>query len=364
MKYIVLAGLGFILSVCSGGSREENTPEKKIGTDVSFSELLIPLPRKSILSDKDYHIWCGSMIRTEDGICHLFYSRWPMTYGHLAWVSHSEIAYAVADNPLGPYTHVNVALPPRGKEYWDGLMTHNPTIHKFGDKYYLYYVGNTGDQKITPKINHIHRNNQRIGVAIADHPAGPWTRSDKPLLDVTPDKKATDALMVTNPAITMKPDGGFLMIYKAAAIDSTKDNLGGKVVHRVAYAENPAGPFTKLPGQIFEADKSQFPAEDPYIWFQDDRYLAIVKDMHGAFTSEGTALLLFESFDGIDWSLCSKPLVSRIELNWEDGVKEKIYRLERPQLFFENGKPAVLFASAAYSDKHSFNVHISLNMNY
>ena len=33
----------------------------------------------------------------------------------------------------------------------------------------------------------VHRNHQRIGVATADHPGGPWTRRDTPLLDVGPD---------------------------------------------------------------------------------------------------------------------------------------------------------------------------------
>ena len=54
-----------------------------------------------------------------------------------------------------------------GAEYWDGMCTHNPTVHKFNGKYYLYYMGNRGDDVLvsTPekeKINWVHRNNQRI----------------------------------------------------------------------------------------------------------------------------------------------------------------------------------------------------------
>jgi hypothetical protein len=334
-----------------------------IGVDFSFNDLLLSVPRSAKFTDNDFHIWGGSMIQTADGKCHLFYSRWPIEYPHLAWVSHSEISYAIADNPLGPYTHMNVALPPRGKDYWDGMMTHNPTIHKFGDKYFLYYVGNTGDGNITQRINHIHRNNQRIGVATADHPAGPWARFDTPLIDVSPDRNASDALMVSNPAIIQKPEGGYLMVYKAAGIDTTRI-LGGRVVHRVAESESPTGPFSKYPGLVFDEKESSFPAEDPYIWHQGDRYLAIVKDMHGAFTDAGTSLVLFESFDGIDWDLAPKPLVSRIELTWENGTTEKLSRLERPQLFFENGRPKVLFLAAAYNKEHSFNIHIPLSIEY
>ena len=57
--------------------------KKTIGTDISFHELLLPVPRSAQFMDDDYHIWGGSMIRTYDGVCHLFYSRWPMTYGHM-----------------------------------------------------------------------------------------------------------------------------------------------------------------------------------------------------------------------------------------------------------------------------------------
>ena len=39
----------------------------------------------------------------------------------------------------------------------------------------------------------IYRTNQRIGVAVADNPAGPWQRFEKPVLDVSEDPTAPDA---------------------------------------------------------------------------------------------------------------------------------------------------------------------------
>ena len=89
---------------------------------------LQPVPVTARFSVPDYYVWCGSMVRDDKGKCHLFYSRWPKRLGFDAWVSHSEIAHAVSDNPLGPYRPVDVALPPRGKEFWDGLCTHDPTV--------------------------------------------------------------------------------------------------------------------------------------------------------------------------------------------------------------------------------------------
>lgn len=359
---------------CKPSDKENKHQEKIPGTDFSFHTLKKTVPEKSFLIDADYHNWGGSMIKSEDGKYHLFYSRWPKASGHIAWVVQSEIAHAVADDPLGPYNFKDIALPHRGKEYWDGMMTHNPTIHKLGDKYYLYYIGTYGDGKLhytaknekgetIKKINYSHRNNQRIGVAIADHPEGPWKRFDEPLIDVSDDSTASDNLIVVNPSVARRPDGKYLLVYKAATKDYTKESLAGPVIHRVAISDSPDGPFIKQPGIIFDAGDSFFPAEDPYIWYQNDRFFAIVKDMHGAFTDKGRALVLFESKEGLNWTLADKPLVSKLQIEKADGSIKKFQRLERPQLYFENGKPAILFV-AVRDGKQSYNIHIPLETDY
>ncbi|MEM1219135.1 MAG: glycoside hydrolase family protein, partial [Bacteroidota bacterium] len=174
----------------------------------------------SVFVSDTMSIWGGSVVEGEDGLYHMFYSRWPKELGWV-WVSHSEIAHAVAKTPFGPYQYKDVVLPDRGQQFWDGLCTHNPTIHKFNGKYYLYYMGNTGDKMVVGepgkhKLNWLHRNNQRIGVAVADSPYGPWKRSDHPVLDINQhDSLAHDALMTSNPSICQMADGKILMVYKA-----------------------------------------------------------------------------------------------------------------------------------------------------
>ncbi|MEL7161602.1 MAG: glycoside hydrolase family protein [Bacteroidota bacterium] len=321
-------------------------------------------PESKFVSDT-MSIWGGSLVKGEDGRYHMFYSRWEKELGW-AWVTDSEIAHAVADTPFGPFTFQDVALPPRGAEYWDGLCTHNPTIHRFGDKYYLYYMGNTGDGKIPSSpgnlvINILHRNNQRIGVAVADSPNGPWERFDEPLIDVSPDSNALDALMVSNPSVTKRPDGGYLMVYKAVG-KQLPGKWRGPVVHCVATADEPTGPFRKYDKPVFVAEGYDFPAEDPSIWHQEGKYRAIVKDMNGAFTDAGRALVLFESEDGFDWRLAPDPLVSKLEINWSNGETMEVDHLERPQLYLEGGQPVALLCAADVLDEEgvlqSFNVQI------
>lgn len=368
---------------------------------LDLSRWLQPIPRSARFDDPGYYVWCGSVVRGRDGRYHLFYSRWPLARGFHSWVTHSEIARAVADSPLGPFKHADVVLPARGASHWDGLCTHNPTVHRFGDRYFLYYMGNTGDGIVAAPatLNWTHRNNQRIGVAVADAPEGPWRRRDTPL--IAPTDGFHDALCCTNPTIAYRPTGAhwpavahqpagarraaedYLMIYKAVGRERPLP-FGGPVVHIAAVGASPEGPFVKQPRPLFTSAGSDFPAEDPFIWTDrtdradrtggtdetggtggtdGGRVRAIVKDMAGAFTHRGRSLALFESADGgLDWTPATHPLVSGLELRWADGQTQRVEYLERPQLLIEDGRPCVLYLAVRPMDAAlpTFNVHVPL----
>jgi len=330
--------------------------------DYDFNAMLQPVPATARWIDPEYNIWCGSEIKGDDGKYHLFYSRWPLKLGHVAWVTHSEVAHAVSDTPFGPWTHHDVALPARGTNFWDGSCTHNPTIIRVGKKYYLYYMGNYGDGVVKSPLNWTHRNHQRIGVAVADSPDGPWQRFNKPVLDVSSDTNAPDALAVNNPAVTLRPDGSMLMIYKAIGLKRPLP-FGGPVVHLAATAQNPLGPFTKHSGEVFGAKGIMFAAEDPIIWRGAGSYWAIVKDNDGNFTHRGYSLALWQSADGFDWKLSKHSFVANPgTIRWADSHEEKLTALERPQLLFENGLPVALCCAAANNKSRdgTFNLQIPL----
>jgi len=347
------------------GAPAADPSQQVSGTADTFKLSLAPAAPSAKFMDDTWSIWGGSMVKGEDGRYHLYYSRWEKALGW-AWVTDSEIAHAVSSSPFGPFRFQDVALPVRGTDYWDGLCTHNPTVHNFNGKYYLYYMGNTGDgkQPASPgnrALNPVHRNNQRIGVAVADSPDGPWIRQASPLIDVGEDDRALDALMVSNPSITQRPDGGFLLVYKA--VGKKRPGIwGGPVVHCVATSDSPIGPFKKYDQPVFQAKDHDFPAEDPFIWYQAGKYRAIVKDMNGAFTDAGRALVLFESADGFDWKLADDPLLSTLEINWANGDRQEVDHLERPQLYLEDGKPVALLCAADVVDSsgvlQSFNVQL------
>ena len=242
------------LLLCVGCSNNKQA----IGPDeLNLSEILQPVPKNAVFEDSTYYIWGATPIKGEDGKYHLYYSRWKKEHGFEAWVSHSEIAHAVCDNLFGPYKHHDVALEGRGAEFWDGHTTHNPTIHKFENKYYLYYMGNRGDRVPTEGLNWSHRNAQRIGVAVSESPYGPWKRFDTPLIDASADSTASDALAVNNPSVLQRPDGKFLMVYKAIGRKKPLP-FGGPVVHMTALSDSPTGPFVKNPKLAFTCEGTNF----------------------------------------------------------------------------------------------------------
>lgn len=326
-----------------------------------------PVSKKSVFTSETFSHWGGSVVQGDDGLYHMLYSRWPKKLGW-AWVTDSEIAHATSVSPLGPFKHQDIALPRRGKQHWDGWCTHNPTVHQFGDKYYLYHMGNTGDGEVVgypgkQTLNWNHRNHQRIGVAVADNPAGPWTRLDKPVLDISEDDSVWDSLMTSNPSVCQRPDGKILMVYKAVGKEFPMPN-GGPVVHMVAIGDSPTGPFRKMPDPVFVFEGERFPAEDPYIWFQEGKYRAIVKRIKHTGRKRVFSLVQYDSVDGIDWQPAKYHEISDRTVAWTDGTTEQLDHLERPQVVVENGVPVALICAADRIDenkiRHSFNLQIPL----
>lgn len=333
-------------------------------TSLDLHSMLLPVPRTAVFREEGYEVWCGSVVYGDDGKYHMFYSRWPLQYGGNSWVVKSEIAHAVGDTPFGTFRHSDVALPRRGKEWWDGLVTHNPTVQRFDGKYYLYYMGNTGDDIVTPGLNMVHRNNQRIGVAVADSPFGPWRRFHTPLIDVSHETSAPDSLCIANPSIARGPDGLYHLLYKGVGRERPLP-FGGPVVHLMASSTSPIGPFKKNPKPLFLLPGDTFPFEDPFLWFDTklSQYFCIMKDNRGSASGTGeSTLVLFQSADTTDWHRAKPFIVSDLTLHWSDNTTQRISHMERPQITFDaSGRPVMLVVAVVVpGEKQTFNVRIPL----
>lgn len=318
---------------------------------MEFKDRLGKVKQNSIFKMDNYFVWCGTMTKGDDGQYYLYFSFWPKSGSFdNDWVICSKIGYAVSDNPYGDFVYRGIALD--SGIGWDSGSVHNPAVIKHERKYYMYYMGNYGNGEFWH-----HRNHQRIGVAVADTPEGPWQRFDQPVIDVSPQRY--DSLMTSNPSVTIGDDGKFYMIYKAVE-DNGKYPKGGAVVCGIAVADTPTGPFQKHNEPILVNPENEWSVEDAFIWHENGRFYAIAKDFQGYFTkSEKGDLALFYSDDAVDWKPAENPLALKKELIFEDSVVP-LFRMERPQIYFEDDKPKVLLCACMPSEKadETFNVSI------
>jgi len=113
--------------------------------------------------------------------------------------------------------------------------------------------------------------------------------------------------------------------------------------------------------EMKDAGKEWMLAEDPYVWFQNNHYLAIVRDVVGKFTGDSGAWALMESRNGHQWMPAAHPKVIGSKFFWEGGIAA-VSKLERPCLYLENGIPKYLFGAtrADKDQKLSFNVAVPL----
>ncbi len=292
---------------------------------------------KTVYSDSAYWCWGGSCIKTEGGIYHIFMSRWPKSSCFSpSWVTSSEVVHLISDSLHGPYVFSDIALPRRGKEFWDGMMACNPSIQKYKDTFLLFYTGTTYD--FTPPDSgylprkeeyKLARENQRIGVAWSLSPFGPWNRRDNPILDVG--TNSWDAEYVTNPTTLIDSTGDVILVYK-----SRKYNVRGLKLG-LASSDNYIGKYNKL----FERsiNSSHYGLEDPFI-YKNGYYILIYKKFPDK--GEKTKICYSISSDGINWDLSSYQAFPDSILTMEG---EYPFRLEQPSVFYDNGENYLLLAT-------------------
>ena len=301
-----------------------------------------------------YYVWDCSVIKS-GGKYHMFSSRWKKEYGFACnWLFNSEIIHSVSDTPEGPYKFQNVVLPRRGRQYFDGMNTHNTCIKEYNGKFYLYYMGTTYGGEIPTSPEEMPSeyctetwNKKRIGLAVADDINGEFVRRDTPLLEPR-DCSHWDCTITTNPSVAIMPNGKTYMIYKSRCAYARPLKLG------IAVADSPDGEFTRLSDDpIFNFQDENMHIEDPFIWYDENKkkFCLIVKDdvKNGAYgiTGEWGSGFYAESNDCLDFEIGDNPMVYSRRVTWEDGTQRTQCNLERPSVLFdENGEPTHIFCAS------------------
>lgn len=315
-------------AACMIGSARDGSARHASVARSEFCERLRPVGR--ILELDEWHVWGCSPIVDPDGRTHVFYSRWRGSFSN--WLKTSEIAHAVATQPEGPYQDLGVVLQGAGPGCWDADTMHNPTIHRIGNQYALFYISSNLAEA---KRRGIHpAGSQRIGLALAPSLDGPWKRvsGDRPILDIDPSAAAWDSFLTTNPAFMRHPNGECWLYYKAW--DRAHDNLRKM---GLAIAADIEGPYVRHAGNpIVSFAHLKREVEDSYVWFEGGRFHMLMRDMGVVDPRVG---LYMESDDGVEWSA---PQLGYESIDVYDA-REPRTRFERPQVLLCNGKATHLF---------------------
>lgn len=326
---IVASGLSLL-----SNSYPSSAEIKVAGDESDFCKRLKPLNR--ILEMPGWFVWGCSPIVGDDGKIHVFFSRWKASAGWWSWLSKCEIGHAVAEKPEGPYEFVETAIEPSGPGKWDAYTCHNPTIHKVGDRYAIFYIGSSDGTVHT----------KSIGMALSDSLNGPWIKHPVPLISRS-NSEAWDDYFVSNPAFLQHPNGQFWLYYKACDRKSW-ETIGGIRKYGLAIADNLTGPYVKYnqkPLIDLSRTGEKVQIEDAYVFIENGKFKMVARDV-GYFDHFGG--IYFESGNGVDWSKPQIAFHGADYYNVHDNKHEYLKRrngLERPQLLIQNQKPTHLFTA-------------------
>ena len=265
------------------------------------------------------------------------------------WETKSIVIHLKSESGIqGPYDFTDVVAEPRRNAkppLWDSLDCHNPTVHRFGDEYVVFYIGvgvNVSGDGSAHDASSLRRplfdKAQSIGAAFASSPDGPWTRLQQPLLIATEAWECGGGpdCGVSNPAIMVRADGKLNMFYRG-----NQDRGVG-----VAFADTWRGPWTKSPESInsngiFKGN-SVVGLEDLYVWTNPKStgrvgcHMVLHQEEAGtenlgahAFTEDPTCVA--------GWGL-TEPRPSHAygpEFSWTNGSTTTWARRERPQIVLD-----------------------------
>lgn len=339
MKYVLKLFIIAILLVFEAG----NAQEKFLQMPLSF--IARNLEYKGVaVQDDNYTFWGCAPIQDQDGKTHLFVARWQEKNVNPAWRKSSEIAHYVSDSPEGPFVFSDIALKGTGKDTWDKYAPHNPEIKKVGKQYVLLYIANT-DYHQPPRGG-----NQRIGMAIAKSPYGPWKKVGKDGMVLNADNPIKwnfkSNMGVANPTF-MEVNGKYYLYFKTKTTE-------GILKYGLAIADKLKGPYN-IQDKPVTSNKGTL--EDGTVFTYQDYIYLLTTDNHGQNTGIVGGGTLWKSKDGLTFNLedatIGYDLLTTYYREYDPQKVVKIYgpdpKLERPKILMINNKPAYLYAPSGWN---------------
>ncbi len=264
------------------------TSKNGLRNDVWGADTSKPRDPSLGIEDAEWSYWGGNVFLADDGKYHCFVARWPENSkkGHWQW-PRSEVAHAVADDPVGPWTVLGTAYP-----YLRDGLGHNPEVHRLKDGRYALWL-----------------NKGLIHVTEGTDVNGKW--KDLGTISSSPNWHRVRRIQA-NPSIVIRQDGSILFCSRAGdlGIASSGDPLqaieGISVTDTIPFRG--CGP------------------EDPAIWKTGHQYHLMFN-----YWQIRTAIKL-RSHDGVNWQLDPGIAYTQQIERYTDGTLVDWYKAERPKI--------------------------------
>lgn len=269
--------------------------------------------------------WDGGVIKGDDGKYYMFGSRWSDKLGFEGWAE-SQAVYAVSDNLYGPYEDKGVLWP----DYCDGAG-HNVFPYVLCESDPLYQEG----YRYAVSVSDVHKGVGFSGyspangsIHIAKDISGPWELVDNGNNGIM--KTSRDMGMV-NVSVAVNPQGGYVAINRYGDI-ATADSLADE------WTVHVKGLWSQVPGM----PESAKCVEDAVTWYSNGMFHIVVNKW------DARIAYYLTSENGIDdWQLRTGAAYTPDNdfLKYEDGTVNNWYKVERPNVYIEDGSvKAMIFA--------------------
>ena len=276
----------------------------------------------------DYCYWDGAIIKNPDPAgehkYYMFASRWNQAGGHwgqdgISGWQGSQAVYAVSDNLYGPYQDMGPLWPD-----WCEGAGHNVFPFALSEKDPLYAEGYR--YAISISDTGMHGDEANGTLHISKSLDGPWTLIENDNAGKL--KVDTSRFGLSNVSIAVGPDGRYIAT-----------NRNGDI----ARADSVAGEWEVQSTQLWwnVPGMSSVNVEDPVIWYSDGLYHIVVNKW------DARMAYYLTSEDGVTWY--KHPGTAYTPgagfLRYEDGTVNDWTKLERPNIYVEDGRiKAMTFA--------------------
>ncbi|MEM6641818.1 MAG: glycosyl hydrolase [Bacteroidota bacterium] len=213
--------------------------------DLAYEEGVVRRDPSAIIKhDGKYFVWYSKSVGPTDGFAGDIENDKVFPWDRCdIWFATSEDGWTWKEEGL--------AVPRGEKGAYDDRSIFTTEILEWEDKYYLVYQ--------TVKSPYNVRVKNQVGMAYADSPYGPWTKTEEPVLSpanngewkgeeqnrfMVEKKGDFDSHKVHDPCI-IPYNGKFYLYYKGEQMGEAITWGGRQIRHGVAISDNPLGPYVK-----------------------------------------------------------------------------------------------------------------------